>query len=134
MSETRLTEKALLALAWQGREQACARYSHFAVGACLECVDGSLYTGCNVESSSYGLTCCAERVALYSALADGQREFTRIAVVAETPSPCPPCGACRQVLLDYAPELEVILGNRETHLIRSIGELLPLGFNDDFLR
>ncbi len=134
MSASSHSIEHLLAEAWRVREQACARYSNFAVGACLECADGSLFLGCNVESSSYGLTCCAERVALFSALAAGQREFLRVAVVAETPEPCPPCGACRQVLFDYAPTLQVILGNRESHLIRGIGELLPLGFHDDYFR
>lgn len=126
-------EAVLVERAWQVREQACARYSRFQVGACLECEDGSLYTGCNVESSSYGLTCCAERVALFKALSEGKRRFTRIAVVADTRQPCPPCGACRQLLLDYAPGLLVIQCNRDARVARTIEELLPDGFQDDFL-
>jgi homotetrameric cytidine deaminase len=125
-------EQSLIDAAWQAREQACARYSDFRVGACLESDDGTLYTGCNVESSSYGLTCCAERVALFKALSEGRRRFTRIVVVADTRQPCPPCGACRQLLLDYAPGLVVIQCNRTGRQARTIEELLPDGFQDDF--
>ena len=125
-------EDLLVTTAWQAREHSCARYSKFSVGACLEAEDGSLYTGCNVESSSYGLTCCAERVALFKALSEGQRRFSRIAVVADTRQPCPPCGACRQLLLDYAPGILVIQSNRQNRETRSIEELLPNGFQDDF--
>jgi homotetrameric cytidine deaminase len=126
-------EDLLVDTAWKAREHACARYSRFMVGACLESEDGTLYTGCNVESSSYGLTCCAERVALFKALSEGARRFTRIAVVADTRQPCPPCGACRQLLYDYAPGLIVIQDNRTQRETRSIEELLPNGFQDDFL-
>src|SRR5947208_17118939 len=80
------------------RRHAHASFSHFQVGAALETADGQVITGCNVENATYGLTICAERVALFKAISEGQRRFTRIAIVADTAEPTPPCGACRQVL------------------------------------
>ena len=82
----------------KGRANAMARFSGFAVGAALEAGDGAIYTGCNVENVSYGLSMCAERVALFKALSEGHRKFRRVAVVADTDAPTPPCGACRQIL------------------------------------
>jgi cytidine deaminase len=120
----------LLEEARRAREFAVASYSHFKVGAALEAVDGRIFTGCNVENATYGLTICAERVALFKALSEGVRAFHRIAVVADTTEPTPPCGACRQLLWEFGGDLEVILGNmhRETgrHRVR---DLLPLPFD-----
>jgi cytidine deaminase len=120
----------LLEEARRAREFAVASYSHFKVGAALEGVDGRIFTGCNVENATYGLTICAERVALFKALSEGVRAFHRIAVVADTTEPTPPCGACRQLLWEFGGDLEVILGNmhRETgrHRVR---DLLPLPFD-----
>ena len=93
------------------RTRAHARYSGFKVGAALETADGDVITGCNIENATYGLTVCAERVALFKALSEGHRVFTRIAVVADTEAPTPPCGACRQLLWEYCGDIEVMLAN-----------------------
>jgi cytidine deaminase len=120
----------LIAAARRARRHAHAAFSGFKVGAALETDDGSIVTGCNVENASYGLTICAERVAMFKALSDGHRAFRRIAVVADTQEPTPPCGACRQILWEFGRDLEVILANlrRETgrHRMR---ELLPVPFD-----
>lgn len=123
----------LLDLAWQARERAAAPYSRFYVGAALEAADGRVFLGCNVECSSYGLSCCAERVALFKAVSEGAREFVRIAVVTEAAEICPPCGACRQLLADYAPDALVILANRGGTKELPFAELFPHGFNPAFL-
>ena len=128
-----LDQKALLDAAWNARERANCPYSGFAVGAALLCSSGEVYTGSNVESSSYGLSCCAERVALFSALAAGESKFDCIAVVAEGPTPVPPCGACRQLLHDYAPQLQVVMANRDATREQTIKELLPYGFSPEYL-
>jgi cytidine deaminase len=132
MSPSR-SEDELIALAWQAREQALAVHSGFPVGAALEAADGRVYLGCNIESSSYGLTCCAERVALFKALSEGVRQFQRIAVVTGARRICPPCGACRQLLADYAPELTVLLANHGGKQVLPFAELFPHGFNQAFL-
>lgn len=127
------TASELLELAWQARERAAAPYSRFFVGAALESADGRVFLGCNVECSSYGLSCCAERVALFKAISEGASAFTRIAVVTEAGEICPPCGACRQLLADYAPDATVILANREGSREMPFVDLFPLGFNPAFL-
>ena len=101
----------LVGAARRARENADAAYSKFKVGAALETADGTIVTGCNIENATYGLTVCAERVAMFKALSDGHRAFTRIAVVADTEAPTPPCGACRQILWEFGGNLEVILAN-----------------------
>src|SRR5262245_54379940 len=101
----------LLAAARSARLHAFAAYSHFQVGAALRAADGKIFTGCNVENATYGLTVCAERVALFKAISEGARQFTHIAVVADTDDPTPPCGACRQLLWEFGGDLEIILGN-----------------------
>src|SRR5947209_8183001 len=101
----------LLEAARAARLNAHAPFSRFLVGAALEADDGRVLTGCNVENATYGLTVCAERVALFKALSVGLRRFRRIAVVADTDEPTPPCGACRQLLWEFGGDLEVILGN-----------------------
>ena len=109
---------------------AVATFSGFKVGAALETADGAIVTGCNVENATYGLTICAERVAMFTALAAGHRRFRRVAVVADTNTPTPPCGACRQILWEFGGDLEVILANlqaeRATHRLKT---LLPLPFD-----
>ena len=121
---------ALLDAARAARLHALAPFSDFKVGAALETVDGHIITGCNVENATYGLTICAERVAMFKAISEGHRRFVRVAVVADTEVPTPPCGACRQILWELGGDLEVILGNlsEETGRFR-MSELLPLPFD-----
>ena len=123
-------EEGLLAAARAAREFAQAHYSKFKVGAALETVDGQIITGCNIENATYGLTLCAERVALVKALSEGHTVFTRIAVVADTEAPTPPCGSCRQLLWEYCGDLEVVLGNLSAAAGRHrLSALLPLPFD-----
>lgn len=122
--------EALVAAARAAREHAVADFSHFKVGAALETDDGQVITGCNVENATYGLTICAERVAIFKALSDGHRKFTRIAVVADTDAPTPPCGACRQIIWEFGGDLEVIIANlREIKATLRMTDLLPLPFD-----
>jgi cytidine deaminase len=120
----------LVAAARRAREHADAAFSHFKVGAALETADGTVITGCNIENATYGLTICAERVAMFKALSEGHRAFTRVAVVADTEAPTPPCGACRQILWEFGGNLEVLLANltheKGTHKLK---DLLPLPFD-----
>ena len=118
------TDDELIAAAWEARENAYAPYSDFKVGAALLGTDGSVFAGCNVENISYGLTNCAERVAIGAAVSAGVRSFDRVAVVADTAQPISPCGACRQVLAEFGVKT-VILANRTESVIFSLEELLP---------
>jgi cytidine deaminase len=120
----------LVAAARRAREHADAAFSHFKVGAALETVDGSVVAGCNVENATYGLTMCAERVAMFKALSEGHRAFTRIAIVADTEQPTPPCGACRQILWEFAGNIEITLADlREVKGTHQLKDLLPLPFD-----
>jgi len=120
----------LIAAARRAREFAEAAYSHFKVGAALETVDGTVVSGCNIENATYGLTVCAERVAMFKALSEGHRVFTRIAVVADTEAPTPPCGACRQILWEFGGNLEVELANlKEKKGTHRLKDLLPMPFD-----
>ncbi len=120
----------LVAAARAAREHAVADFSGFKVGAALETASGAIITGCNIENASYGLTLCAERVAIFKALSDGHRKFTRIAVVADTESPTPPCGACRQIIWEFCGDAEVIIANMSQVTARlQMKELLPLPFD-----
>ncbi|HET9705875.1 MAG TPA: cytidine deaminase [Vicinamibacterales bacterium] len=120
----------LVAAARAARAHAMADFSGFKVGAALETSDGRVITGCNVENASYGLTICAERVAIFKALSDGHRAFRQLVVVADTESPTPPCGACRQIIWEFCGDIPVVLANLEkvaaTHQMR---DLLPLPFD-----
>ena len=123
-------DAALVAAAVDARAHARARYSGFQVGAALETDTGEVLTGCNVENATYGLTMCAERVALYKALSEGRAVFTRIAVVADTDDPTPPCGSCRQLLWEYCGDIEVVLANLSAVKRRlRLSQLLPLPFD-----
>jgi len=120
----------LAAAARHAREHAVAPFSNFKVGAALETSDGTIVSGCNVENATYGLTLCAERVAMFKALSEGHRTFARIAIVADTEAPTPPCGACRQILWEFGGDLEIHLAN----LVQDKGtyrlsDLLPLPFD-----
>ena len=116
------------------RDQALAIYSQFPVGAALLTQDGTIYTGINIESSSYGLTCCAERVALFKALSEGERKFSAIAVAVSGGELCPPCGACRQVLWDYTEDIDVILVADTPDVQQlKLSQLFPYAFDKGFL-
>jgi len=120
----------LVAAARHAREHAVAPFSNFKVGAALETSDGTIVSGCNVENATYGLTLCAERVAMFKALSEGHRTFARIAIVADAEAPTPPCGACRQILWEFGGDLEIHLAN----LVQDKGtyrlsDLLPLPFD-----
>ena len=120
----------LVGAARRAREYADAAYSQFMVGAALECADGTVVTGCNIENATYGLTVCAERVAMFKALSEGHRAFTRIAIVADTEAPTPPCGACRQILWEFGGNLEIQLANlTEQKGTHRLSDLLPLPFD-----
>lgn len=116
------------------RDRAHATYSNFKVGAALETTDGRIITGCNVENATYGLTMCAERIAIFKAVSEGHRSFRRMAIVADTDRPTSPCGGCRQVLWEFAGDIEVILadlkGIRARHQLK---DLLPHPFDALFL-
>ena len=125
---------ALVAAARAAREHAVADFSGFKVGAALETADGRVITGCNVENASYGLTICAERVAIFKALSEGHRSFAHIVVVADTASPTPPCGACRQIIWEFCGDIPVTLANLTsvTSTLR-MKDLLPLPFDTRLL-
>lgn len=125
---------SLIGAAAAARERAHAPFSNFKVGAALEDSSGRFHTGCNVENATYGLTMCAERVAIFKAISEGARQFTRIAIVAAADSLTPPCGACRQLLWEFCGDIEVILANpagaRESMRLKS---LIPRPFDATFL-
>ena len=122
--------RRLLDAARAARLHAHAPFSHFLVGAALETEDGQVIGGCNVENASYGLTICAERVAVFKAVSEGRRRFVHVAVVADTAIPTPPCGACRQILWEFGGDLEVILGNLVAEKARHrLADLLPHPFD-----
>ncbi len=110
-SDNRYRMDPLLEAAFTARKNAHAPYSKFLVGAALECANGMVFDGCNVESACYGLTCCAERIAVFSAVAAGARKFRRMSVATDAARLTPPCGACRQVLWDLCGDIEILLGN-----------------------
>lgn len=114
MFETRLWESARAA-----RDNALATFSGFKVGAALETAEGEIVAGCNIENATYGLTMCAERVAIFKAISEGKRKFTRACVVTDTEKPTSPCGACRQLLWEFCGDIEVVMGNLQTVLSRA---------------
>jgi len=123
-----------VAAARKARLHAYADYSNFKVGAALETADGTIVTGCNIENSTYGLTICAERVAMFKALSEGHRKFRRIAVAFDTHAPTPPCGACRQILWEFAGDIEIILATlRKERSHHQLKDLLPLPFDKSHL-
>ena len=125
---------ALIAAALAARENAFAPYSKFRVGAAIEDSEGRIHTGCNVENSTYGLTVCAERVAVFKAISEGVRKFRRVAVAADTDSLTPPCGACRQILWEFCGDIEIVLvnlrGQTETYRLK---DLFPKPFDVSYL-
>lgn len=129
-----MTERELVERALEMRRFSYAPYSHFRVGAALECEDGSVYTGCNVENAAYGSSLCAERTALVKAVSEGRRRFVRLAVAGDSADYCWPCGACRQMLREFGTDLEVLAANREGEYVAiSLEELLPHSFGPETL-
>ena len=132
LNETRegygLTDEELIALAKRAQENAYAPYSHFRVGAALLGRSGRVYTGCNVENASYGAAVCGERAAVYKAVSEGERDFTRIAVTGSSGEIVYPCGICLQVLAEFSPDIEVLLGNGSEMRKYKLHELLPHPF------
>ena len=125
---------ALLQAALAARANAFAPFSKFQVGAAVEDIDGRIHTGCNVENATYGLTICAERVAVFKAISEGVREFRRIAVAADTETLTPPCGACRQILWEFCGDIEVTLVNpRGASEILRMKDLFPRAFDASYL-
>jgi cytidine deaminase len=125
----------LIQIATDARLCSLAPFSKFLVGASLRTVEGKIYTGCNIESASYGLTVCAERVAIWKALSDCERDFTDLVVVVDTEQLTPPCGTCRQIIWEYCKQAKITLANlrgqrQEVH----IADLLPRAFDARFLK
>ncbi len=129
-----MTGDPLLAAALAAREHAFAPFSRFKVGAAIEDESGRIHTGCNVENATYGLTVCAERVAVFKAISEGARQFRRVAVVTDTNVLTPPCGACRQILWEFCGDVEIVLGNPrgkiETYRLK---DLFPKPFDVSYL-
>ena len=125
-----MSDEQLLALAKQASERSYSPYSHFPVGAALHCTDGRIFQGCNVENASFGVTNCAERTALFKAVSEGAREFDVIAIACEDTVPAWPCGACRQALSEFAPDIRVLVtwkGGASEEL--TLSRLLPCQFD-----
>ena len=129
------SDEQLIQAARDARMRSVAPFSKFKVGAALQTKAGKVFTGCNIESASYGLTVCAERVAIWKALSEGERDFTDLVVVADTETLTPPCGTCRQIIWEFAKHAKIVLANlrgqrEEVHII----DLLPRAFDARFLK
>src|ERR1700759_579932 len=128
-------QEELIEKAKKVREIAHAPFSNFKVGAAVETAEGEIFTGCNVESASYGLTVCAERVAIWKAVSEGKKGFTEIAIVADTEELTPPCGVCRQIIWEFCGDVPVILANLKGKVeTLQMKELLPRAFDTKFLK
>lgn len=126
-----MKNEELIGAAIRAREMAVAPYSSFKVGAVAVTANGKIFTGCNVENSTFGLTMCAERVAIFKALSEGERNIVKVVVVADTPQPCYPCGACRQIIWDFAPKADVVCANlKNENIVFKAGDLIPYAFGD----
>jgi len=124
-----MDDNELLRLANEARANAYCPYSKFAVGAALLCEDGTVYTGVNIENAAYGPSICAERTAIFKAISEGKRGFIKLAVTCDGDH-CRPCGVCRQVMAEHAPEMEILMGNPEGAFVRTtVRELLPDAFS-----
>ncbi len=129
-----MTEQELVCAALEARKTAYAPYSHFPVGAALECADGTVFRGCNVENAAFGSTICAERTAVLKAVSEGHRHFRRLAIAGSSGDFCWPCGACRQVLSEFAPSLELLVATQEGRYVKTdLAALLPHSFGADTL-
>lgn len=129
-----MTDRELINQAISAAKNAYVPYSKFAVGAALECKDGTVFTGCNVENAVLGCTICAERTAVTKAVSEGHRDFKRIAIYADSPDYCVPCGSCRQVLQEFSPEIEVLCVRSDGRYVSyNLRKLLPAAFSKSFL-
>ena len=129
-----MTDQELMDMAKKAAEYAYVPYSKFPVGAALECSDGTIFTGCNVENAAYGATICAERTAMVKAVSEGHRDFDTIVLAGRSEAHCVPCGTCRQVMMEFAPDLTVICLNGKGESKRfALKELLPYGFDQSWL-
>jgi cytidine deaminase len=125
----------LINKAMEARLNSYAPYSKFSVGSALITEDGNIFTGCNIENASLGLSICAERVAIYKAVSSGYKSFKALAIIGDTDDPCTPCGACRQVILEFSPDMEVIMTNLHQKIkITKAKELLPDMFQGENLK
>ncbi len=125
----------MIEAATEARDKAFAPYSNFKVGAAVKTENGKIYTGCNIENASYGLTICAERVAIFKAISEGETEFSEIAVVADTEELTPPCGACRQIIWEFCGDVPVICANLKGDVeTMPMNELLPKAFDSKFFK
>jgi len=126
--------KKLIKEAEKARKRAYTPYSKFQVGAAVLCADGKIFTGCNIENASFGLTVCAERVAIFKAISEGSTKFEAIAVIGDTDKPCSTCGACRQVISEFGEDIPLIMANLKGDVkIKKIKELLPEAFGKNDL-
>ncbi|MBU1035561.1 cytidine deaminase [bacterium] len=126
--------KKLIKEAEKARKRAYTPYSKFQVGAAVLCADGKIFSGCNIENASFGLTVCAERVAIFKAISEGSTKFEAIAVIGDTDKPCSPCGACRQVISEFSEDIPLIMANLKGDVkIKKIKELLPEAFGKNDL-
>jgi len=129
-----MTREELKATAVRMLDRAYCPYSHFPVGAALECADGTVFTGCNIENAAYPVGTCAERTAMGKAISEGHRDFVRIVVAGRSEDYCVPCGMCRQFMQEFAPQMEVIcLNGKGAEMSLTLKELLPHGFDHSFL-
>ena len=129
-----MTREELKAAAVTMLDRAYCPYSHFAVGAALECADGTVFAGCNIENAAFSPTICAERTAVAKAVSEGHTDFVRIVVAGRCESFCVPCGVCRQVLREFAPDMEIIcLNSKGEEQVFTLSELLPHSFGPEFL-
>ena len=120
----------LVKLATKAKENSYSPYSNFRVGAALECEDGSVYLGCNIENSSFTPTCCAERVAIFKAVSEGKRNFKKIAITSDSDNYTYPCGVCRQVMGEFAPQIEVIVSNNKGEFkVEKLTSIFPNAFS-----
>ena len=130
-----MTDAELISTAVSMQERAYVPYSHFPVGAALLCSDGAVFTGCNVENAAYGSTICAERTALVKAVSEGRRDgFAALAIAGRSEDYCWPCGACRQMLYEFSPDLEILVARGDHQFVKyTLRQLLPGGFGPDSL-
>ena len=127
-----MTDRGLIGIATDVMENSYSPYSKFKVGAAIECADGTVFTGCNIENAAFGTTMCAEAVAVASAVSAGKREFKRIAITSEGGAYCFPCGACRQILNEFSPDMEVLSVRADGRYVSyPLTTLLPMAFSKE---